>query len=91
MENANSRIFIRIFFGTLSATTNTTTQQGIFMKALIILSLTIVSLNAFSAEVGEDKKGECIYSVQSNARKAKEVEAPVSEQPKQEAGAAIAK
>lgn len=49
------------------------------MKALIILSLTIVSLNAFSAEVGEDKKGECIYSSQSNKRDAKVVEAPGSE------------
>jgi hypothetical protein len=50
------------------------------MKALIILSLTIVSLNAFSAEVGEDKKGECIYSSQSNKRDAKVVvEAPETE------------
>jgi hypothetical protein len=63
----------------LSATTNTTTQQGIFMKALIILSLTIVSLNVFSAEVGEDKKGECIYSSQSNKRDAKVLDAPGSE------------
>ncbi len=76
MKSANSRIFFRIVFGTLSATTNATTQQGIFMKALIILSLTIVSLNAFSAEVGEDKKGECIYSSQSNKRDAKVVDAP---------------
>ncbi len=54
------------------------------MKALIILSLTIVSLNAFSAEVGEDKKGECIYSSQSNKRDAKVVEAPGSEIKKEE-------
>jgi hypothetical protein len=79
MGVANSRIFISLILGTLPATTNTTTQQGIFMKALIILSLTIVSLNAFSAEVGEDKKGECIYSSQSNKRDAKVVDAPESE------------
>ena len=43
------------------------------MKALIILSLTMVSLNAFSAEVGEDKKGECAASSQTNKREAKVV------------------
>ena len=63
----------------LSAPTNTTTQQGIYMKALMILSLTIVSLNAFSAEMGEDKKGECVYSSQSSKRDAKVVEAPGTE------------
>ena len=63
----------------MSATTNTTTQQGIYMKALMILSLTIVSLNAFSAEMGEDKKGECVYSSQSSKRDAKVVEAPGTE------------
>ncbi|QDK43361.1 hypothetical protein DOM21_18275 [Bacteriovorax stolpii] len=57
------------------------------MKALIILSLTIVSLNAFSAEVGEDKKGECIYSNQSNKRDAKEVVATASEDKKPESKA----
>ncbi len=60
------------------------------MKALIILSLTIVSLNAFSAEVGEDKKGECVYSNQSNKRESKVVEAP-SVEIKKEAKAAVAK
>jgi hypothetical protein len=54
------------------------------MKALIILSLTIVSLNAFSASIGEDQKGECIYSSQSNKRDAKVVEAPGSEIKKEE-------
>ena len=49
------------------------------MKALIILSLSIVSLNAFSGEVGEDKKGECVYSNQSSKRDAKVVDAPASE------------
>lgn len=46
------------------------------MKALIIASLVFFSLRAMSAEVGEDKKGECIYGDQS-ARAAKVVEAPV--------------
>lgn len=53
------------------------------MKALIILSLTIVSLNAFSAEVGEDRKGECVYSNQSNKRDAKVVDAPMTEDKKE--------
>ncbi len=57
------------------------------MKALIILSLTIVSLNSFSAEVGEDKKGECIYSNQSNKRDAKEVVATSSDDKKPESKA----
>ena len=47
---------------------NQQTTQGIYMKALIILSLTIISLNAFSAEVGEDKKSECPYSPQSSRK-----------------------
>lgn len=49
------------------------------MKALLILSLSIISLNAFSAEIGEDKKGECIYSSQSAKRDAKVVDAPETE------------
>ena len=49
------------------------------MKAFIILSLSIVSLNAFSAEVGEDKKSECAYGNQSNKREAKVVDAPAKE------------
>lgn len=59
------------------------------MKALIILSLTIVSLNAF-ADVGEDKKGVCTASVQSNKREPKAVEAPV-EETKEEAKKTISK
>lgn len=43
------------------------------MKALIISSLIFFSLRAMSAEVGEDKKGECIYANQSK-REAKIVE-----------------
>lgn len=53
------------------------------MKALIISSLLFFSLRAMSAEVGEDKKGECIYSSQSNKRDAKVVEAPMSEDKKE--------
>lgn len=37
-----------------------------------------------SAEVGEDKKGECIYSSQSNKRESKVVEAPSIENKKPE-------
>lgn len=53
------------------------------MKALIISSLLFFSLRAMSAEVGEDKKGECIYSSQSNKRDAKVVEAPATEEKKE--------
>lgn len=49
------------------------------MKALIIASILFFSLRAMSAEVGEDKKGECIYSNQSTKRDAKVVEAPSTE------------
>ena len=41
------------------------------MKLLILITLSIVSLNAFSAELGEDKKGECAFSNQSSKREAK--------------------
>lgn len=53
------------------------------MKALIISSLLFFSLRAMSAEVGEDKKGECIYSSQSSKRDAKVVEAPTTEDKKE--------
>lgn len=46
------------------------------MKSLTVLFIALVSFNVFSAEVGEDKKGECIYADQSK-RDAKVVEAPV--------------
>jgi hypothetical protein len=36
------------------------------MKALIILSLTLVSFNVFAADVSENKKSECAYTDQSN-------------------------
>ncbi len=47
------------------------------MKAIIISALLFFSLRAMSAEVGEDKKGECAHSVQTAKREAKVVEAPV--------------
>ena len=53
------------------------------MKALIISSLVFFSLRAMSGEVGEDKKGECVYSNQSNKRDAKVVEAPMTEDKKE--------
>lgn len=44
------------------------------MKAIIISSLLFFSLRAMSAEVGEDKKGECAFSDQSSKREAKVVD-----------------
>ena len=61
------------------------------MKALFILSLTIVSLNVFAGEVGEDLKGECIYSSQSSKREDKKVEAPVSSESTKESSKAVSK
>lgn len=43
------------------------------MKSLILLSIALVSLNAFSAEVGEDKASECIFADQGK-RESKQVE-----------------
>ena len=53
------------------------------MKALIISSLLFFSLRAMSSEIGEDKKGECIYSSQSSKREAKAIETPVAEDKKE--------
>lgn len=61
------------------------------MKSLIILSIALFSFNVFSAEVGEDKKGECAFSEQTAKREAKVVEAPVSQEVKKEAAKTIAK
>ena len=57
------------------------------MKALIIASMLFFSLRAMSAEVGEDKKGECSHSVQTAKREAKVVQtlASSSEDVKKEA------
>jgi hypothetical protein len=49
------------------------------MKALIILSLALVSFNIFASEVGEEQKSPCPYAVQTNKREAKVVEKPVEE------------
>lgn len=46
------------------------------MKAVIVASVLFFSLRAMSGEVGEDKKGECIYANQNLKREAKIV-APV--------------
>ncbi|MBC7427240.1 MAG: hypothetical protein H7336_01430 [Bacteriovorax sp.] len=60
------------------------------MKALIILSLALVSFNVFAAEVGEEQKSPCPYASQTNKREAKVVVAP-AEEIKQEAAKTISK
>lgn len=54
------------------------------MKTLLATLLVISSLNVFSAEVGEDKKGECIFADQSAKREAKVVIEPSNEKEKKE-------
>ena len=46
------------------------------MKTTILFLIALTSLNVFSAEVGEDKKGECEFGNQSG-RAAKVVEQPL--------------
>lgn len=60
------------------------------MKALIIASVLFFSLRAMSAEVGEDKKGECAYANQSAKREAKIV-APVETEIKKQSVKNISK
>ena len=36
------------------------------MKLLILITISIISLNVFSAELGEDQKSECPYLNQSS-------------------------
>lgn len=43
------------------------------MKLLILITISIASLNVFAAEVGENQKSECPYANQSSKREAKEV------------------
>lgn len=43
------------------------------MKVLILLTVSIISLNVFSSELGEDQKGECPFLNQSSKREAKAV------------------
>jgi hypothetical protein len=44
------------------------------MKFLILITISILSLNVFSAELGEDQKGQCPFLDQSAKRNAKVVE-----------------
>ena len=60
------------------------------MKALIILSLTIVSLNAFGSSVGENLKGDCTAGDQSN-RKAKVVASESSKEETKKESKAVSK
>ena len=69
--------------GMMRAITQSNNKRGFFMKALIILSLTIVSLNVFGAEVGEEKKTPCPFADQGK-RAAKVVEIPVSKEVKED-------
>lgn len=41
------------------------------MKLLILITISIASLNIFAAELGEDQKGECANSSQTTKREAK--------------------
>ncbi|RPJ77975.1 MAG: hypothetical protein EHM20_05030 [Alphaproteobacteria bacterium] len=41
------------------------------MKLLILITISIASLNVFSAELGEDQKSECAYANQTTKREAK--------------------
>ena len=61
------------------------------MKALIFLSLTIVSLNVFAGEVGEDKSAICAASPQSNRGPKVVVSTESSEQSKVQSTKATAK
>jgi hypothetical protein len=61
------------------------------MKTLLIV-LTIISFQSFAATVGEDKKGECVYSAQTTKREKKEVkDEGQSQAPKEEKKEVIAK
>ena len=43
------------------------------MKTLLLFSLCLISLNLFSAELGEDQKGQCPFLNQSSKRQAKDL------------------
>ena len=43
------------------------------MKFLFLIAITILSLNAFSAELGEDQKSPCPFLNQTSKREAKTV------------------
>lgn len=52
------------------------------MKLLILITISIASLSAFSAELGEDQKSECAFANQSK-REAKPVAQVESESTKE--------
>lgn len=43
------------------------------MKTLLLITMSILSLNTFASELGEDQKSPCPYAVQSASREAKQV------------------
>lgn len=58
------------------------------MKSLIILALTIASLNAFAVEkrkIGEDKKGVCAEQDQGKRAKKESSETPANDSQKKNA------
>lgn len=61
------------------------------MKLLILITISIISLNVLSAELGEDQKGECPFLNQSSKRDAKPVEASTAESTKEEGTKVISK
>lgn len=61
------------------------------MKLLILITLSMISVNSFAAELGEDKKGECPFLDQSSKREAKHVETSESAPEKTDATKVISK
>lgn len=49
------------------------------MKLLILITISIASLNVFSAELGEDQKSPCPFANQTSKREAKPVVSVASE------------
>ncbi len=58
---------------------------------LLTLAIFLISTNVFSAEVGEDKKGECKFSNQSAKREAKVVLQTSQEEVKKDESQAVKK
>jgi hypothetical protein len=58
---------------------------------LLTIAIFLISTSSFSAEVGEDKKGECKFSNQSAKREAKVVLQTSQEEAKKEESKAIKK
>ncbi len=54
------------------------------MKVLILITLSIVSLSAFSADLGENPKSDCPLINQSSDRSAKAVTSTESVAPKED-------